>query len=63
MLGIGTFLSKTVKVISCPIDIAESVMDVATGGDGSKQSKQNSGVPLLSELRDAACKPLEDLDD
>ncbi len=59
----GSILSRVVKVVTCPIDIAESVMDVACGGDGSKRSKKNSGVPLLSELRDAACEPLEDLDD
>jgi hypothetical protein len=63
MFGLGTILSSAVKVVTCPIDIAESVMDVATGGDGSKASKRSSGVPMLSEIRDAACKPLEDLDD
>lgn len=59
----GNFLSKVIKVATCPIDMAESVMDAATGGDVSKESKQQSGVPLLSNLRDAACEPLEDLDD
>ncbi len=59
----GSFLASVVKVATCPIDIAESVMDAATGGDGSKESKRRIGVPMLSELRDAACKPLEDLDD
>jgi hypothetical protein len=59
----GKFLSDVVKVVTCPVDIIESVGDVMTGGDGSKQSKQNSGIPALSELRDGACKGLEDLDD
>lgn len=58
----GSFLSSVVKVVTCPIDIAESVMDVASGGDGSKESKRFGHMPLLSDLRDAACKPLEDLD-
>jgi hypothetical protein len=59
---LGSFLSKVVKVATCPIDIAESVLDVACGGDGSKRSKDSSDMPRLSELRDAVCKPLEDLD-
>jgi hypothetical protein len=36
---------------------------VIVGGDGSKHSKKQSGFPALSELRDGACKGLEDLDD
>ena len=59
----GSFLSSVVKVVTVPIDIVESVADVATGGTGTKRSKRQSGLPLLSDLRDAACKPLEDLDD
>lgn len=59
----GSILSGLVKVATCPIDIAESVMDVATGGDGSKASKRQAGLPLPSELRDGACKALEEIDD
>jgi hypothetical protein len=58
----GQFLSNVVKVASCPVDILESVGDVLIGGDGSKRSKQESGLPALSQLRDGACKGLEDLD-
>ena len=58
----GSLISTLVKVATCPIDIAESVVDVATGGDGSKASKQAAGLPLPSELRDGACKALEELD-
>lgn len=63
MFGIGTILSKTVKIVTVPLDVAESVLDVATGGDGSKRSKEGSGIPRISELRDGACEALEDLDD
>lgn len=59
----GSLISKTIKIVTLPLDMAESVADVATGGDGSKASKRSSGVPLPSELRDAACKAAEDLDD
>ena len=58
----GSILSGIVKAVTVPIDIVESVADVAMGGDGSKASKKSSGVPMLSDLRDAACEPLEDLD-
>ena len=60
---LGNLLSKTIKLITVPVDMVESVLDVATGGDGSKASKKSSGLPLPSELRDAICQPLEDLDD
>jgi hypothetical protein len=59
----GSILSSIIKVATCPIDMAESALDVACGGDGSEESKRNSGVPLISGLRDAVCKPLEELDD
>jgi hypothetical protein len=58
----GSLISTLVKVATCPIDIAESVVDVATGGDGSKSSKRSAGLPLPSELRDGACKALEEMD-
>lgn len=63
MFGLGKIISGAVRIATCPIDIAESVLDAATGGDGSKASKKSSGVPLLSDLRDAALEPIEDLDD
>ena len=59
----GKFLSGVIKVATCPIDIAESIADVATGGDGSKESKRRAGVFFGGEIRDAACKPLEELDE
>ena len=63
MFGIGKLLSTATKVVTCPIDIVESVADVASGGDGSRDSKQASGGAVLSEMRDAACRALEDIDD
>ena len=58
---IGKFLSSAVKVVTCPIDIAESVLDVACGGDGSKKSKQTLDSPF-SGIRDGVCNALEDID-
>ncbi len=57
----GKLLSSVVKVVTAPIDIVESVVDVATGGDGSKRSKRQSDF-FMSEIRDGVCKGLEDID-
>jgi len=59
---IGKLLSRAIKIATCPIDVAESALDVVTGGDGSKRSKQESDVPRLGNLRDGICKGLEDID-
>ncbi len=57
---LGVLLSGMIKVVTIPVDIVESVADVAVGGDGSKKSKQTLDLPL-SEIRDSICKGLEDL--
>ena len=57
----GKLLSSAVKVVTCPIDVVESVVDVACGGDGSKASKQGADN-FMSEFRDGICNGLEDLD-
>ncbi len=58
---IGNLLSGIIKIVTIPIDIAESVLDVVSGGDGSKESKKIADSPL-SGIRDAVCNGLEDLD-
>jgi len=58
----GSFISAAIKVATLPLDVAESAADLMTGGDGSTQSKRQSGLPLLSELRDAACDKAEEID-
>jgi hypothetical protein len=58
----GKLLSGVVKAVTCPIDIVESGLDVLTGGDGSKASKQKNDN-FMSEIRDGICNGLEDLDD
>ena len=57
----GSLLSDVIKVVTLPIDAAESVLDVAVGGDGSKRSKQMNDNPM-SDIRDAVAKAAEDLD-
>jgi hypothetical protein len=59
---IGQLLSGAIKVVTCPVDILESGLDVLTGGDGSKRSKNESDCPRLGTLRDGICRGLEDLD-
>ena len=60
----GKLISGVVKIATLPVDIVESGVDVITGGDGSKESKEMSDMPRLGELRDGLCKGIEDaLDD
>jgi hypothetical protein len=62
----GRLLSKTIKLVTLPVDLAEATLDVATGGDGSRRSRRQlrHDIPLPSSLRDAVCNTIEDvLDD
>ena len=56
---LGSLISGIIKVVTLPIDVCESGMDVLCGGDGSKESKQN-GENLLSEIRDGICQGIKD---
>ena len=58
----GKLISTAIKVVTLPVDAVESALDLATGGDGSKQSKNQSDVPRLSQLRDAICDTAEEID-
>ena len=62
---IGNLLSKAVKVVTVPLDICDAGVDLMTGGDGSKSSRESlkDAVPCLSSLRDAVCDVLDELDD
>lgn len=59
----GKLLSDVVKVITLPIDVTEITLDVLTGGDGSKESFDQSGLPRPSEIRDKVCEKIEEIDD
>ena len=58
---IGKLLSGVVKVVTIPVDVAEIVLDVATGGDGSKQSRHDLDISP-TKLRDDVCEALEEID-
>lgn len=62
---IGKLLSKALKIVTVPLDIGDAALDLATGGNGKKASRERlkSDVPCVSSLRDAACDVLESLDD
>lgn len=59
---LGKFLSETIKVVTMPIDVGESLLDVLIGGDGTKKSKQFSDCNIVSAIRDGICRGLEDCD-
>ena len=58
---LGKLLSGIVKVATIPVDVTEIVLDVATGGDGSKQSRHDLDISP-TKLRDSVCEALEDID-
>ena len=59
----GSLLGKVVQVATCPIDIADAVLDSVTGGDGSKHSRKQGPGAILTDPRDAVVRALRELDD
>jgi hypothetical protein len=63
----GKLLSKAIKVATLPVDVANAGMDIVTGGDGSKHSRNHpdncNPLALAEQIRDAAAKAAEDIDD
>jgi hypothetical protein len=61
----GRLLSLGTRIVTLPLDVGNSVIDVASGGDGSKRSKQCRGNPLveLEDVRDELADSFKSLDD
>jgi len=61
----GKLLSSAIKVVTLPIDAANIALDVATGGDGSKESRNDDLNPLsdLENIRDRIAESAEEIDD
>jgi len=61
----GKLISSAIKVATLPVDMANAGMDKLAGGDGSKRSRLETPSPLslIEEVRDAAAKAAEDIDD
>lgn len=54
----GNLLASAVRIVATPIHIVNTVMDKATGGDGSKNSRTganagSSPFALLEEIADS----------
>ncbi len=58
----GSIISSAIKIATLPIDVVETVADVAIGGDGSKASKKMNDANLMSQMRDAVCDAVEEID-
>lgn len=56
---LGKLLSKTIKIVTFPVDVAEVGMDMMCGGDGSRKNDPFG----LSKVRDKVCDKIEDIDD
>ena len=62
MFGIGGLIGKAIKLATVPIDIAEVGLDLATGGDGSRDGLKDADLPMASQLRDAVVDVVENID-
>jgi hypothetical protein len=62
---IGKLLSSTVKLVTMPVDIADTAFDIATGGDGSKASRTSAPTPgaFFEMVRDETCEMLEEINE
>ena len=59
----GSILSSAVKVATLPLDVTNSVVNVVSGGQGSKQERERTLLTGdLEKLRDELASALEDLD-
>ena len=63
----GKLISSAIKVVTLPVDAANAAMDVVTGGDGSKRSRNHpdncNPLALAEQIRDSVAKAAEDIDD
>jgi hypothetical protein len=54
---LGSLLSGVIDVASAPLKIGNAILDVASGGDGSRESRQE--IPLSGDLEEI----VEDVED
>lgn len=63
----GKLIGSAIRVVTLPVDAANAAMDVATGGDGSKRSRNApdncSPFALAEQVRDSVAKAAEEIDD
>jgi hypothetical protein len=59
----GELLSKTIRVVTLPVDAANIGIDLLCGGDGSKNSRMDdTPLALLEELRDKIAETAKEID-
>lgn len=60
----GKLLSTAIKVVTLPVDAASAGLDVLTGGDGSKRSRNDDCNPfgMIEQIRDRIAEAAEDID-
>tara|TARA_R110000765_G_C18907062_1_gene604637 strand:- start:1153 stop:1335 length:183 start_codon:yes stop_codon:yes gene_type:complete len=58
---LGNILGSVIKVVTLPIDVVDVVLDVADGGDGSKQSRSR-GDNFITEIRDGVVEAVQEID-
>lgn len=63
----GNIISSAIRIATLPIDVANAGMDIVTGGDGSKSSRNHpdncNPLALAEQIRDAAAKTAESIDE
>lgn len=63
----GNLLSSVIRVATLPIDAANAAADLATGGDGSKQSRTDENLPnplnMAERLRDRVAETAKEIDE
>lgn len=60
---LGSLFGAAARLINIPVQAVESVADIATGGDGSRQSKENVSPIVPSNIIDNVADRLERLDE
>lgn len=63
----GDILSSVIRVATLPVDAANAALNIAMGGDGSKESRTGHGTggpfEMLEQLRDAVADTAKSIDD
>jgi hypothetical protein len=59
---IGKLLGGAIRILTIPVDVTEIGLDMMTGGDGSRQSRNSTDLPMVSNLRDRIAETLEEID-
>lgn len=64
---LGNILSSAIRIATLPIDAANAGMDIVTGGDGSKRSRNHpancSPLALAEQIRDSVADTAESIDE